>query len=131
MKLSNLPECFETDLVLRWLTDGHWEVAEPFIINSKHVGRIVVPAGTRTDGPSIPKIPIVYEKYRDRAWPAAVPHDFGYDDDCPYDFPREAWDEMFHELMDALYPGWIDHIQNDKEWLGVRLGGASHFRKDD
>ncbi|MCX5828746.1 MAG: DUF1353 domain-containing protein [Deltaproteobacteria bacterium] len=131
MKITNLPDIFLTDLVLRWVADGKWAVHEPFIINSKIVGRIEVTVGTLTDGPSIPKIPVLYEKFRDRAWPAAVPHDFGYDDDCPYDFPREVWDDVFHELMDALYPGWIDRIRNDEEWAGVRLGGESHFRVED
>jgi hypothetical protein len=120
---------FGSPLVLQWVDDGLWMVKEPFPIHSQNVGNITVPVGLITDGPSIPKIPSVYEEFRDRAWPAAVAHDFGYTSDCLYDFPKEAWDDMFHELMDALYHGWIERLQNDKEWLGVDLFGGISFRK--
>ena len=127
--LTNYPS-FKTDLVLKWEGDGLFSVREPFIIYHKKYGEIITPVGSLTDGPSIPKIPIVYERFRDRAWPPAIVHDYGYDKNCVYQFPREAWDEIFHDLMDELYPGWLSRIENDKEWAGVRLGGGLHFRND-
>ena len=127
--LEKLPYPFLTDLVLRWVSDGLWRVHEPFGAATKTVGGVVVPVGVLTDGPSIPKVPVIYEKYRDRAWPAAVVHDYLYSKDCAIDCTREQADETFDELMDALYPGWINDIANDAEYAGVRLGGASHWRK--
>jgi hypothetical protein len=129
IKLTNHPS-FKTNLVLKWEGDGLFSVYDPFIVYHKKYGEIVVPVGTLTDGPSIPKIPVVYGKYRDRAWPPAVVHDYGYDKGCIYQYEREVWDEIFHDLMDELYPGWISRIENDKEWAGVRLGGCLAFRRE-
>jgi hypothetical protein len=128
IKLTNHPS-YKTDLVLKWEGDGLWSVYAPFIVNHRRYGEIIVPVGTLTDGPSIPKIPVLYERYRDRAWPPAAVHDYGYDKSCVYQFPREVWDQIFHDLMDELYPGWISRVENDKEWAGVRLGGSRAFRR--
>jgi hypothetical protein len=129
IKLTNHPS-YKTDLVLKWEGDGLWSVKEPFVIWHKTYGEIETPVGSLTDGPSIPKIPIIYGKYRDRAWPPATVHDYGYDKSCVYPLPREAWDQIFHDLMDELYPGWISRIENDKEWAGVRIGGSLSFRRE-
>lgn len=131
MKIENLPKQFLTDIVLRWVADGKWAVHEPISVVSELIGLIEIPVDFVTDGPSIPKIPVLYEKFRDRAWPAAVVHDWLYCDKCPLNITRDQADDVFHELMDALYPGWIDQIINDQEWSGVRIGGESHFRRGD
>lgn len=130
MKKENLPDCFKTDLVLRWVKDSWWKVDVPYGVDTKTVGFLIVPINFLTDGPSIPKMPGLYEEFRDRAWPAAVVHDYLYSIDCPINCTREQADDVFHELMDALYPGWIDKIKNDEEWLGVRTGGGLFFRKE-
>ena len=125
-----LPQPFKTELVLRWISDGVWAVNEPLIVNVK-IGLVAVPVGFVTDGPSIPKMPLLYEEFRDRAWPAAVVHDWLYSKECPIDISRDQADETFHELMDALYPGWIDRVKNDDEYAGVRACGEMFFRKKD
>lgn len=128
---------FRSELVLRWVADGLWDLYSPLIVdsdlvyNGRRIGILEAPVGTRTNGPSIPKIPVLYEAYRDRAWPPAVMHDYGYDEKCIYEFPQEVWDALFHELMEALYPGWQDQVLNDMAWAGVRIGGSAHFRKEE
>jgi hypothetical protein len=123
-----LPDAWKTTLCLQWVSDGWWTLCEPLIYNSNILGTIYVPMGFMTDGPSIPKMPGLYEELRDRAWPIAVVHDYLYSETCSIQCTREQADEVFHEGMDLLYPGWIDRIKNDEEYAGVRLGGASHFR---
>jgi hypothetical protein len=123
-----IPPEWLTTLVLQFYCDGWWSLAAPLIFISKILGRIEVPAGFLTDGPSIPRIPGLYEKFRERAWLIAIIHDWLYSLLCPIQCTREQADEVFHEGMDLLYPGWLDRIKNDEEYAGVRLGGASHFR---
>jgi hypothetical protein len=129
MVCKNLPGNWRTDVILRWDSDGNWVVHDQIIVFTKVLGMLVIPVGAQVNGPSIPKLPGIYEEFSGRAWPESIPHDWLYDKLCPINCTREQADEAFHELMDARYPGWKDRILNDAEWAGVRVGGESHFRK--
>jgi hypothetical protein len=63
-----------TDLI----DDCYWRLVSPLVYNSKQFGTIMVPAEFETDLASVPRIPIIYELWGNRAHREAVLHDFVY-----------------------------------------------------
>ena len=82
---------------------------------------IMVPHGFITDFASVPRLPFTYSTFGDTAHEAAVIHDYLYSSGL---FPREVADAVFLEAMGVLgIPWWKRHAM----YLGVRVGGGSHF----
>lgn len=74
-----------------------WQLIAVFSYYSALLARVVeVPLGFRTDGASVPTLPLIYARYGNRYTPAAVLHDFlcrqGY-------VARETCDRVFLEAM--------------------------------
>lgn len=84
---------------------------------------IIVPRGFTTDYASTPRLPLVYWLAGNVATKAAVVHDFLYSD-CR--FGRKRCDEIFLEACEVLGVSWF---QRWSMYLGVRAGGASHYKK--
>lgn len=122
---------FLTPLDMRLMTDDRWmplqnrdgrqlyRLLSEFRYQSDIAGLIVVPAGYVTDLASIPQI--MLSLFGEIAQEPAVPHDFAYSTGC---VPRAVADAMLREacLLTGV-PVWKAQLI----YLGVRVGGASHW----
>jgi hypothetical protein len=102
--------------------DGQWILTRPLRYRSDVAERIIeVPAGFRTDLASVPRWPVIYWLTGDTSTAAAVIHDYLY---STHKVPRAMADAVFREASAVTgVPAWRRWIM----WLGVRLGGASHY----
>lgn len=106
--------------------DGRWIVARELIYESDIANcTIIVPAGFQTDLASIPRVPIIYLFMGDRAHRAAVVHDWLYSQGI---LSRKMADAVFREASAVT---GIDTVTRWLMWLGVRIGGSSHYKQDD
>ena len=87
---------------------------------------ITVPAGFETDLASVPRLPIVYMLWGDRAHREAVLHDYLYRIDSVPDLPRADCDELFRQAMISRGNHWWIY---QPMYLGVRLGGWTGYKK--
>jgi hypothetical protein len=81
-----------------------------------------LPAGFRTDGASVPRyIPLAYALFGNTSEEAATLHDWLY---TAQPVPRAMADRVLLEASQATgVPGW----RRWPMWLGVRIGGGSHW----
>ena len=109
---------FLTELDVKEIDEGTWELQAPLVYQSDFLNRtIMVPAGFKTDFASVPRVPLVYLAYGDRAHREAVVHDFLYDYGK---YPRSWCDHVFYEAMGSRgKPLFV----RAGMWAGVRLGG--------
>lgn len=118
---------FLTELDARLLDDDSvWVLDKPLIYDSDLLGRIEVPAGFQTDFASVPRLPVIYDLFGDRAHREAVLHDYLYRRDS---VPRASFEEandVFLEAMEAQRKGWF--VRHCMYW-GVCMGGRSSYHK--
>jgi hypothetical protein len=104
--------------------DGMWRLGKPLSYSSGVANRVItVPAGFRTDLASVPRLPVIYWLCGGRANKPAVVHDFLYTEGL---VARRIADAVFLEAMAVVS---VPIIYRVLMWLGVRLGGASHYLK--
>ena len=94
---------------------------------------VTIPAGFETDLASVPRIPIAYLLWGDRAHREAVLHDYLYrigsiihngEKDCPVE--KEEADWMFRE---AMIGQGVSYFIYHPMYLGVRSCGGSSFHR--
>ena len=112
---------FLTKLVGECTDDCVWIVREPLIYQSLLAGVIEVPEGFRTDLASVPRLPIIYTLFGNRAHHESVVHDFLYQTHLT---SKPVADKVFLEAMVAR--GKPFHIRWPMYW-GVVLGGVSSY----
>lgn len=116
---------FPDALDVRILDDTWRELLAPFGVVVKEVGQpdvtFVVPVGFKTDFASVPRLPIVYEKFGNTGDKPATGHDYLY---TIADRSREWCDAVFHHGLLAI---GMDEVSAQLMYDGVRLGGESHF----
>jgi hypothetical protein len=117
---------FLTDLEVRCIDDGRWKLDAPLVYESDIAGRIEVPAGFETDFASVPRVPIFYTLFGDRAHREAVLHDYGYRCDSIPVMERSTVDDLFLEAMKERGKGFM--VRYAMYW-GVRLGGWTAYHK--
>ena len=105
-----------------------WMLIEPFEVEIEEddgsITRIVVPAGTNTDLASVPRLPWAYLLFANRGRRSAILHDYLYETRRP-----RAWaDAVFRE---ALRNEDVGAFSRFFMWLGVRVGGGSHYEDAD
>jgi hypothetical protein len=106
---------------------GEWQLTSPLIYQSDLTGDVyIVPSGFRTDFASVPRVPIAFLLCGDTASMPAALHDWLYTavrGKRPVP-DRETADMLLKEAALAEgVPAW-------RAWalyLGVRIGGASHW----
>lgn len=118
---------FITDLVKKDITDSVVELVEPLVYQSDLLGcEICVPVGFQSDEASVPRLPIIYTLYGDKAHREGVLHDMLYRIDCPWNLSREPADLIFFEAMTSRgKPAYIRYAM----YAGVRVGGWASFKK--
>lgn len=120
---------FLTDLSadLKHGSDRVWIIREPLIYRSKLLDtRIIIPAGFETDFASVPRVPIAYQLWGNRAHREATLHDYLYRKDAVPDVTCALANEIFFEAMGAT--GKPKYIQYPM-WWGVVLGGWPYYKK--
>lgn len=106
--------------------DRIWIIETPLVYESDILGKIIVPSGFETDFSSVPRIPIAYMLFGDRAHREAVIHDFLYRfDSAPLATYSEA-NNVFLEAMKVRGKGFA--VRYAMYW-GVVLGGWTAYHK--
>lgn len=103
---------------------GAWQLTDPLVYQSDAAGTtFTVPPGFTTDFASVPRIPLIYEATGDSAHMGAVIHDYLYTL-VPHPTDRAMADLVLREAaIVSGVPGWRAWMI----WIGVRIGGASHW----
>lgn len=111
---------FLTNPVVEILNSNTFMLRGDFVVKCyDHV--IFVPDGYITDLDSVPRLPIVYVLFKNRAPKSAVLHDWLYHQG---DLPRKTCDDLFLCAMEYEgVAGWIRSAM----YRGVRLAGASRY----
>lgn len=95
-----------------------------FLRDNDHL--IIIPKGFQTDLASVPRVPIAYMLWGDRAHREAVLHDYLYRTNSIPVVTRAEADEYFKIAMISRGQPWRIYYPM---YLGVRLGGSSSYHK--
>lgn len=116
---------FLNELNLTPFDDGVFKLDKKFLIQVDE-NLYTVPKGFQTDFASIPRVfwPI-QSPYDYKNIAPAILHDYQYT--CPNNLTREKIDSIFYS---ALIDNRVNPVVAYAFWLAVRIGGASHFNKD-
>ena len=118
---------FITELHVRLIDDDViWEITSPLIYESDIVGRIEVPIGFNTDFSSVPRVPIIYRLYGDRAHREAVLHDYLFCKDSKPVVPFMQANRVFLEAMKCRNKNWYIRWPM---FSGVVIGGHPYYHK--
>jgi hypothetical protein len=121
---------FITELQTRLLNDDTVWVLDKILVYDSDLlkCRIIVPEGFQTDFASVPKVPIAYMFFGNRAHREAVIHDYLYRTNSIPVATRAQADGVFYEAMKlrgkSFFVRWC-------MWGGVRLGGWTAFHSYD
>lgn len=103
-----------------------YKLNSSLIYVSEKNGTIAIPKGFETDLASVPRVPVAYMAWGDKAHREAVLHDYLYRiDACPAATRAKA-DSLFKEAMISRGQPWRIYYPM---WMGVRIGGGSSFHK--
>jgi hypothetical protein len=105
----------------RWVADELFELTKEFRYDTAINGgaRIIVPAGFTTDFASVPRLPLAYMVFGNKAHMAAVVHDYLYTTGI---WPKDQADLVFREAMLAT---GIKPWQAEQMYAAVRDFGES------
>ncbi len=106
--------------------DSVWIIDSPLIYESDILGRIEVPSGFETDFASVPRVPVFYWLFGDKAHREAVLHDYLYRTDSVPVATYSQANDVFFEAMELR--GKPCYVRYPMYW-GVVLGGWLHFHK--
>jgi Protein of unknown function (DUF1353) len=111
---------------------GVWTLVAPLEYQSEAGPIYSVPIGFKTDFASVPRVPVIFDAFGDRANLAATLHDWLYTKDPATGLhpvkDRETADLLLKEA--ALAQG-CSMVTAEALYLGVRAGGESHWEPDD
>jgi hypothetical protein len=107
-------------------TDEIGVLSAPLLYQSDKYGLVEVKAGFETDYASVPRLPIIYSLYGDRAHKSAVLHDYAYRIDSVPAFTFSQANDLFLEAM--LCCGHKAYVAYPMYW-GVVIGGYFSYHK--
>ena len=123
---------FLTELDVRCINDGAWELDAPLtyrsdvLIVDENLGMITVPKGFQTDFASVPRVPVFFTLFGDRAHREAVLHDYLYRTNSVPVAERAQADDVFLEAMTERGKGYF--VRYAMYW-GVCIGGFTSYHK--
>lgn len=106
--------------------DCVWVLAAPLVYESDIIGKVEVPTGFETDFASVPRVPIAYMLFGDRAHREAVLHDYLYRTDSIPVTTRSQADDVFLEAMAERGKGFFVRYAM---FYGVRIAGWTAYHK--
>ncbi len=101
-----------------------WVLTTPLVYASDLVGRVTVPAGFETDLASVPRIPIIYSMWGNRAHREAVIHDYLFRIGSILKVDFAIANKVFLEAMEVRRKPW--YIRYPMHWV-VCFGSKSFF----
>lgn len=107
-------------------TSNTWVLTTPLVYLSDLVGRVTVSAGFETDLASVPRIPIIYSMWGDRAHREAVIHDYLFRIGSVPEVSFSVANRVFLEAMDVRAKRW--YIRYPMYWA-VCFGAKDFFHK--
>ena len=131
----------DLDVRLKCGSDHIWVVSSPLKYASKSLNRIIIvptwyeiesespadePLWFETDFASVPRLPIFYTMWGDRAHREAVLHDYCYRIDSIPVVTKSQADKLFLEAMQSTGKPW--YISRPMYW-GVVCGGGSSYHR--
>lgn len=103
-----------------------YRLNNPLVYISEKFGKIIIPTFFQTDLASVPRVPIIFMMWGDKAHREAVLHDYLYRIDS---VPNVSFSEANYIFKEAMIsrdqPFYIYHPM----WLGVTLGGKSSYHR--
>jgi hypothetical protein len=119
---------FKSELRPRLLDDDTiWTLDTALVYESDLLKAVItVPMGFQTDFASVPRVPIVYGFFGDRAHRESVIHDYLYRIDSNPIVSRKQADDVFYEAMKLRGKSFLVRWCM---WFGVRLGGWTGFHE--
>ena len=118
---------FLTELDARLKDDDRiWLLDSPLVYESDILGLITVPAGFETDFASVPRVPIAYTLFGDRAHRESVVHDYLYRIDAVPPATYDQANDVFLEAMECRGKSWF--VRKIMYW-GVCVGGFTSYHK--
>ena len=113
---------FITDLDCKNIDDTKWELLSTLQYRSQRLGRVVaVPAGFVTDFASVPRVPVVYTAFGNRAHRESVVHDYLYQTHL---VTKATADRIFFEAMGARGKKWWIRLAM---YMGVVVAGHNSY----
>jgi hypothetical protein len=105
-----------------------WQLGSPLVYLCDLLpSRVTVPAGFKTDLASVPRLPIIYGLWGDRAHREAVLHDYLYRDGASPPVTFEMANQIFFEAMTSRgVSAWIRYPM----YWAVSMFGRQFFRKE-
>ncbi len=126
---------FVTPLRAEKLSERNWRLLEALIYKSDTLDDyIAVPKGFVTNFASVPRLPFMYLMFGGIGDEAATLHDWLYSILCPIAVSRAKADKILRGVViecltkDGMVR-WKAMLIAYAMWAGVRIGGASHWKK--
>ena len=114
---------FLTELECREVGEGRWQLLSDLVYQSEILnGGVIAPKGFVTDFASVPRVPIAYMLFGDRAHREAVVHDYLYQ---RHTVKKSIADKVFLEAMKARGK---KPLIRWAMYAGVVLGGRSSYK---
>jgi len=117
---------FLTELDVRLKDNKIWVLDSSLAYESNLVGKIEVPSRFETDFASVPRLPVIYLLWGDRAHREAVLHDYLYRMDSIPLVSFSTANKVFLEAMKIREKNWFVRWPM---FLGVKFGGHSSYHK--
>lgn len=115
---------FLSDPQIKILGPDRFELVEDFMVKVDDF-TLVVPQGFVTDLESVPRLPVVYTLFKNRAPKSAILHDWLYAERF---LPRGVCDDIFLAAMACEGVSWW---VRRAMYAGVRVGGAGAYSSDE
>ena len=110
----------------RSVDDKLWLLLSPLHYESDILGPIKVPLGFMTDFASVPRVPIAYMLFGDRAHRESVIHDYLYRTDS---VPRATYSQANNVFLEAMKVRGKGYFVRYAMYWGVVLGGWTAYHK--
>ena len=118
---------FLTELNVRLKNnDRIWIIDSRLVYESDLVGTVIVPEGFQTDFASVPRVPIAFTLFGNRAHRESVVHDALYRIDFPGNVSYNTANKVFLEAMKCRGKGYFVRYAM---YAGVCVGGWPSFHK--
>jgi len=118
---------FMTELDVSLLDDDRvWVLNSPLVYVSEIVGLVVVPTSLMTDFASVPRVPIVYYFYGNRAHRESVVHDYLFRINSK---PQATFDQANRVFREAMICRGKSKFVQKGMYAGVCVGGRGSYHK--
>lgn len=120
-----MKSCFLTELDAENIDDKKWKLLKKLVYQSALLHKIIdVPKDFITDFSSVPRVPIIFLFFGDRAHRESVIHDYLYRT-VPHMCTRVQADRVFLEAMKVRGKNVFIRVSM---YVGVRIGGSKSWR---